>query len=90
MDFKLIWTERALSDLAEVVRHFREDEKSIEAARKVGSAIIEQVEVLQTLPDIGPRYPRKKWSSPRGPLLRLPDFSTASIMRHVWSVCPQW
>lgn len=56
MDFKLIWTERALSDLAEVVRHYREGEKSIEAAKKVGSAIIERVEVLRTFPDIGPRY----------------------------------
>ena len=30
MDFKLIWIDRALSDLAEVVRHYREDEKSVE------------------------------------------------------------
>lgn len=59
MDFKLSWTECAISDLAEIVRHYREDEKSVEAARKVGSAIIDRVEVLQTFPDIGPRYPRK-------------------------------
>ena len=31
MDFKLIWTERALSDLAEVIRHYREDEISEKA-----------------------------------------------------------
>jgi len=48
MDFKLIWTERALCDLSDVVRHYREDEKSVEAASKVGSAIVERVEVLQT------------------------------------------
>jgi plasmid stabilization system protein ParE len=59
MDFKLSWTDRALADLEEVVRHYREDEKSLEAAKKVGTAIIERVEVLQTFPDIGPRYPRK-------------------------------
>jgi plasmid stabilization system protein ParE len=59
MDFKLVWTDRAVSDLAEVVRHSREDEKSVEAARKVSSAIIERIEVLQAFPDIGPRYPRK-------------------------------
>jgi len=58
MDFKLSWTERALADLAEIIRHYREDENSLEAARKVGSAIIDRVEVLQTFPDIGPRYPR--------------------------------
>jgi plasmid stabilization system protein ParE len=59
MDFKLIWTHRALSDLAEIVRYYREERKSVEAALKVGSAIIEHVEVLCTFPDIGPRYPKK-------------------------------
>jgi plasmid stabilization system protein ParE len=59
MDFKLIWTDRALDDLAEVVRHYREDEESVEVACRVGAAIIDRVEVLQTFPDIGPRYPRK-------------------------------
>ena len=58
MDFKLSWTEKALTDLAEVVRHYREDEQSLEAAQKVGSAIMERVEILQSFPDIGPRYPR--------------------------------
>lgn len=47
MDFKLSRTERALSDLAEIVRHYREDVQSVEAATKVGSAIIERVEILQ-------------------------------------------
>ncbi len=59
MDFQLIWTERALADLAEIVRHYREDEHSPEAAKKVGSAIIDRIEVLQSFPDIGPRHPRK-------------------------------
>src|SRR5258707_388636 len=59
MDFKLSWTDRALADLAEVVRHYREDEKSVEAARKVGFAIIDRIEILQSFPDIGPRYPKK-------------------------------
>jgi len=59
MDFKLSWTDRAIADLAEIIRHYREDEKSVEAAKKDGSAIIERIEVLQTFPDIGPRYPRK-------------------------------
>ena len=59
MDFKLIWTERALADLAEIIRHYREDEHSPEAAKKVGAAIIERIEVLQSFPDIGPRSPHK-------------------------------
>jgi len=58
MDFKLSWTEKALADLAEVVRYYREDEQSVEAAQKVGSAIIDRVEILESFPDIGPRYPR--------------------------------
>lgn len=57
MDFTLSWTEKALADLAEVVRHYREDEQSVEAAQKVGSSIMERVEILESFPDIGPRYP---------------------------------
>ena len=60
MDFKLIWTEKALSDLEEIVRHYREDEKSEAAARKVGLAIVERIEILRAFPDIGPRYPREE------------------------------
>ncbi|HEY0967619.1 MAG TPA: type II toxin-antitoxin system RelE/ParE family toxin [Opitutaceae bacterium] len=59
MDFKLIWTDRAIGDLAEIIRHYREDEKSLAAAQKVGLAIIQRVEILQTFPEIGPRYPRE-------------------------------
>jgi plasmid stabilization system protein ParE len=59
MDFKLIWTKRALDDLAAIVRYYCEEEKSVEAALKVGSAIVEHVEVLRAFPDIGPRYPKK-------------------------------
>jgi plasmid stabilization system protein ParE len=59
MDFKLNWTERALADLAEIIRYYREEENSVEAALKVGSAIMDRVEVLQSFPDIGPRFPRK-------------------------------
>ena len=58
MDFKLSWTELAVADLAEIIRYYREDEKSVEAASKIGAAIIDRVEVLQTFPDIGRRYPK--------------------------------
>ena len=47
-----------MADLAEIIRYYREDEKSVEAASKIGAAIIDRVEVLQTFPDIGPRYPK--------------------------------
>lgn len=59
MDFKLIWTERALSDLEQVVRYYQEDQKSPETAQRVGIEIVERVEVLKTFPDMGPLYPRK-------------------------------
>lgn len=59
MDFKLIWTTRALSDLEAIVRYYREEEKSVQAASKVGSAMVEHVEVLRTFPYIGPRYLKK-------------------------------
>ena len=58
MDFKLIWTNRAISDLAEIVRYYVEVEQSREAARKVGTSILDRVELLRTFPDIGPRYQR--------------------------------
>lgn len=59
MDFKLIWTERAISDLADIVHYYRRELQSPEAGRKVGSAIIDRVEILRLFPDIGPRYPKK-------------------------------
>ena len=59
MDFKLIWTERAISDLTEIVRYYREELKTPDGARKVGTAIIEHVEVLRAFPDIGPVYPKR-------------------------------
>lgn len=58
MDFKLIWTERALADLETIVRYYQQDQKSPNAAQKVGSAIVDHVDVLRSFPDIGPRYPR--------------------------------
>jgi len=59
MDFKLTWTEVALSDLERIVRYYREERKSAEAALRVGTDIVDRVEILKTFPDIGPLYPRK-------------------------------
>ena len=87
MDLKLIWTARALADLAEIVRHYREDEKSVEAARKVSAAILDRVEVLQTFPDIGPRYPRKDGPPSGSPLLRLYRVDRRArivYIAHIW------
>ena len=59
MDFKLIWTEIALFDLEQIVRYYRDEQKSGYAARRVGTEIVQRVEVLKSFPDIGPLYPRK-------------------------------
>ncbi len=59
MDFSLIWTERALSDLEAIVRYYRHEKKSIHAASTVGKALLARVELLRQFPDIGPLYPRK-------------------------------
>jgi len=59
MDFELIWTERALSDLEQIVRYYREDQKSGEGALRMGTEIVDRVEVLKSFPDIGPLYPKK-------------------------------
>ena len=59
MDFTLIWTESALSDLEAIIRYYREDRVALDAAEKVGREIIERVEILKSFPDIGPLYPKK-------------------------------
>jgi plasmid stabilization system protein ParE len=59
MDFALIWTESALSDLEQIVRYYRDEQKSADAALRVGTEIVERVEVLKSFPDIGPLYPKK-------------------------------
>ena len=66
MDCKLIWTDRALSDLAEIVRHYREDEKSLEAAQKGAHLPIDGENIDRNQPfrgrerqrvDAGSRFP---------------------------------
>lgn len=60
MDFELIWTESALLDLEQIVRYYREEQKSSEAALRVGTEILERVELLKSFPDIGPVYPKNR------------------------------
>ena len=56
MDYKIVWTEPALSDLQEITDYIARDNPS--AAAQVGGEIIEHVEILSSFPHIGPRYPR--------------------------------
>lgn len=59
MDFALIWTEQALSDLERAVRYYRDELGKVDVAVQVGTEILERVEILKAFPDIGPLYPRK-------------------------------
>ena len=56
MDFKVDWTDPALADLGEIVAFIARDDP--DAAERVGTAIIDHVEILRTFPFIGPAYPR--------------------------------
>jgi toxin ParE1/3/4 len=56
MDYKIIWTEPAISDLKDAVDYIARYNSS--AALRVGNELLLAVEVLATFPRIGPSYPR--------------------------------
>ena len=56
MEFKIIWTERALADL-EAIRDYIAAANP-EAAERIGWDIIRHAELLGNFPHIGPTYPR--------------------------------
>jgi plasmid stabilization system protein ParE len=58
MDFELVWAHRASADLEDIVKFYKIEQQSESVAVKVGSAIIDRVEILRSFPDIGPLYPR--------------------------------
>lgn len=60
MDWKIDWTEPALSDLADIVRFIAREDK--DAAERVGNRVVDHVAILQTFPEIGPLFRRR----PRG------------------------
>ena len=56
MDFKLIWTDSAISDLKEICGYIARDNPP--ASAKTGKGILGHVKILETFPLIGPAYPR--------------------------------
>lgn len=56
MDFKIVWTDRAIEELRDVCCYIAERNSS--AAEKVGNDIIRHVDILSSFPFIGPPYPR--------------------------------
>lgn len=48
MDYRLLFTQRALSDLSEIVAHIPEDDE--EAASRFGEALVDHVDLLGRFP----------------------------------------
>ncbi|MBI3878784.1 MAG: type II toxin-antitoxin system RelE/ParE family toxin [Verrucomicrobia bacterium] len=65
MDFKVIWSEAALTDLQELCAYIARDNP--EAALRMGRGILAHVRILGSFPLIGPAYPR----GTRGPLREI-------------------
>lgn len=51
MDFRLLFTQRALNDLADIVGHIAEDDS--EAAERFGNSLLDHVELLTRFPRMG-------------------------------------
>jgi plasmid stabilization system protein ParE len=51
VDYSLLFTQRALSDLADIVEHIAEDDA--EAAALFGNALLDHVELLTRFPRMG-------------------------------------
>ena len=51
MDYRLLFTQRALADLAELISHIAEDDG--EAASRFGSSLLDHVELLSRFPRMG-------------------------------------
>ncbi len=56
MEYKIIWTEPALTDLNNIYAYIANENP--DAAQKVGENILNHVDVLEKFPFIGPAYPR--------------------------------
>lgn len=68
MDFEVVWTERALTELESAVRFVAEDDP--DAAERLRQNILSSVEVLATFPFIGPVYDRDRTGRTREILCR--------------------
>ena len=51
MDYRLLYTQKALNDLAAIISHIAEDDA--DAASHFGSSLIEHIELLVRFPRIG-------------------------------------
>ncbi|MBZ5701742.1 MAG: type II toxin-antitoxin system RelE/ParE family toxin [Acidobacteriia bacterium] len=51
MDYRLLFTQRALNDLASIIGHIAEDDA--EAASRFGTALLDHVDLLTRFPRMG-------------------------------------
>lgn len=51
MDFQVLFTQRALNDLAEIIGHIAEDDA--DAASRFGSSLLDHIELLGRFPHMG-------------------------------------
>lgn len=51
MDFRLLFSQRALNDLAEIIGHIAEDDA--EAAERFGNSLLDHIELLTRFPRMG-------------------------------------
>ena len=56
MDFKVVWTDSAISDLEDVCAYISRDNPP--ASQRVGRGILDHVKILESFPFVGPTYPR--------------------------------
>lgn len=61
MDYRLHFTQRALTDLAELISHIAEDDE--DAASLFGSSLLDHVELLTRFPRMGGAIPRQHYFS---------------------------
>jgi plasmid stabilization system protein ParE len=57
VDYRLLFTQRALNDLSGIVGHIADDDG--EAATRFGEALLDHVDLLGTVPTHGKHHPQK-------------------------------
>jgi plasmid stabilization system protein ParE len=69
VDFRLLFTQRALNDLADIIGHIAEDDP--EAAERFGNSLLDHVELLTRFPRMGSTIRRRArvWKLSHSPIL---------------------
>lgn len=57
MDYEIVWTDRASSELQAILEYIAEHHA--EAARQLADALMERIDLLRTVPLMGAVFPRK-------------------------------